>query len=80
LLADALQLLQSDMARGFNSAKGLSPFTAFTFGQHSRGAIDELKITLGTDVNGYPNNLTDIVIVFKLASTNRKAMTWMKNL
>ena len=79
LVNGALQYLQSEPVMGLNSGKGLSPFAAFTFGRHSRGSIVGLQEALALDSDGYPGNLTDVLIVFKLASTNRKAMTWLKN-
>ena len=79
LVNGALQYLQTELVMGLNSGIGLSPFAVFTFGRHSRGSIEQLQEALALDSDGYPGNLTDVLIVFKLASTNRKAMTWLKN-
>lgn len=79
-VSDCFHHLQTESSRAFKAAaRGLSPFTAFTFGQHKRQLLDRLQSVLGTDDDGYPNSLTEIVIAFKLSSTNQKAIRWLRN-
>ncbi len=70
LASDAVSQIRNEVVLNLNTAKGLSPFSAFSFAQDRGALLENLQKDLGREEDGYPGHLTDIFIVMKVVSSN----------
>ncbi|MBL4819324.1 MAG: hypothetical protein JKY15_08925 [Deltaproteobacteria bacterium] len=76
-LRSAVDRIRSDISINLNTAKGLSPFTAFSFGMYQRKPLEHIRDSLEVADDGYPKHLTDVFVIMKLVSTKLdKPMSW----
>ena len=78
LVSDAVSHIRNEVVLNLNTAKGLSPFSAFSFAQESGALLENMQKDLGLEEDGYPSHLTDIFIVMKVVSSNGyDSMKWL---
>ena len=78
LVGDAINQIRNEIVLNLNTAKGLSPFSSFTFAKDSAAVLEDLGNDLGHDDDGYPSHLTDVFIVMKVVSSNGyHKMNWL---
>ncbi len=80
LVSDAVNQIRNEVVLNLNTAKGLSPFSAFSFAQDRVALLENLQKDLGREEDGYPSHLTDIFIVMKVVSSNGyDSMKWFNS-
>ncbi|MEI6805328.1 MAG: tetratricopeptide repeat protein [Myxococcaceae bacterium] len=78
-IMSAVERIKSDISTGLNTAKGLSPFTAFRFGVENRIPLNSIRRDFGIAEDGYPNLLKHIYLIIKVVSTTHgKPMEWIQ--
>jgi hypothetical protein len=77
-LISALEQAESSLTTGLETAKGLSPFSAFRFGMADRTTLQLITDTLNGSLDDYSSQLTDVFLIIKVMSTKRrKTLDWI---
>ncbi len=77
-ILSAIERVKNEITTDLETAKGLSPFSAFQFSVTDRTTLHAIAKDLKMASDGYPDRLTDVFLIMRVVSTNRnKPMDWI---